>query len=119
MDIINVMNTIRDNASSVYQNRVPVATQNNIDAIQKAIADPNNAVVFNEWIGTMLNMVAKVVIHNRMFTDPLKALKKGTKPLGDTVEEIYANYIQAKGYDPSGSELLTREIPDVKIQIEL
>lgn len=115
MDIINVMNTIRDNASSVYQDRVPVATQNNIDAIQKAIADPNNAVVFNEWIGTMLNMVAKVVIHNRMFTDPLKPLKKGTKPLGDTVEEIYANYIQAKGYDPSGSELLTREMPDVKV----
>jgi hypothetical protein len=114
MNIINVMNTIRDNASSVYQERVPVATQNNIERIQEAIADPNNAVVFNEWIGTMLNMVAKVVIHNRMFTDPLKALKKGTKPLGDTVEEIYANYIQAKGYDPSGAELLTREMPDVK-----
>ena len=114
MDIINVMNTIRDNASSVYQARVPVATQTNISQIQEAIADPNNAVVFNEWIGTMLNMVAKVVIHNRMFTDPLKALKKGTKPLGDTVEEIYANYIQAKGYDPSGSELLTREMPDIK-----
>lgn len=114
MNIINVMNTIRDNASSVYQERVPVATQNNIERIQEAIANPENAVVFNEWISTMLNMVAKVVIHNRMFTDPLKSLKKGTKPLGDTVEEIYANYIQAKGYDPDGSELLTREMPDIK-----
>lgn len=114
MDIINVMNTIRDNASSIYQQRVPVATQTNITQIQEVMTNPNNAVVVNEWISTMLNMIAKVVIHNKLFTNPLKSLKKGNKPLGDTIEEVYANYVQAKGYDPSGDQLLTREMPDVK-----
>lgn len=66
MDIINVMNTIRDNASSIYQQRVPVATQTNITQIQEVMTDPNNAVVVNEWISTMLNMIAKVVIHNKL-----------------------------------------------------
>jgi len=59
-------------------------------------------------------MIIKQVIISKFFSDPLKALKKGTKPLGDTVEEIYVNFIKAKQYDPTGAELLTRELPDVK-----
>lgn len=114
MDIINIMNTIRDNASDMYRERVPEATQNNIIAVQEAMTNPNNAVVVNEWIETMLNMVVKPVLHSKLFTNPLKSLKKGQKPLGDTIEEIYANYVQAKGYDPAGTDLMARKMPDVK-----
>lgn len=114
MNIINIMNTIRDNASDMYRDRIPVATQNNIVAIQEVMTNPNNAVVVNEWIQTMLNMVVKPVLHTKLFTNPLKSLKKGAKPLGDTIEEIYANYVQAKGYDPAGTDLMERKMPDVK-----
>ena len=114
MDIINIMNTIRDNASDMYRDRVPVATQNNIIAVQEVMTNPNNAVVVNEWIQTMLNMIVKPVLHTKLFTNPLKSLKKGTKPLGDTIEEIYVNYVQAKGYDPAGTDLMSRNMPDVK-----
>lgn len=114
MDIINIMNTIRDNASETYKNRIPVATQNNIITIQGVMTDPNSAVVVNEWMTMLLNMVVKPVIHTKLFTNPLKSLKKGTKPLGDTIEEIYANYVQAKGYDPAGTDLMARKMPDVK-----
>ena len=113
-NLTEVLNTIWDNASSEYQKRIPVATQQNITTIQEAMTDPNNAVVTNEFIGTLLNMVIKQVIHNKLFSDPLKALKKGKKPLGDTVEEIYANFLKAKQYDETGAELLKRELPDVK-----
>lgn len=113
-NLTEVLNTIWDNASSEYQKRIPVATQNNITSIQEAMTDPNNAVVTNEFIGTLLNMVIKQVIHNKLFSDPLKTLKKGKKPLGDTVEEIYANFLKAKQYDETGVELLKRELPDVK-----
>lgn len=114
MNLTEILNTIWDNASSEYQNRIPVATQNNITSIQEVMCDPNNAVVTNEFIGTLLNMVIKQVIHNKFFSDPLKSLKKGKKPLGDTVEEIYANFLKAKQYDATGVELLKRELPDVK-----
>ena len=114
MNLVDVLNTIRDNASDIYRDRIPEATQNNIADIQAVMTDPNNAVVVNEWIGTMLNMLIKQVIHTTLFTNPLKALKKGRKPLGDTIEEIYANFVQAKGYDPRGEDLYTREMPDVK-----
>lgn len=114
MNLTEILNTIWDNASSEYQSRIPVATQNNITSIQEVMCDPNNAVVTNEFIGTLLNMVIKQVIHNKFFSDPLKSLKKGKKPLGDTVEEIYANFLKAKQYDATGVELLQRELPDVK-----
>ena len=114
MDLVGVLNTIRDNASDIYRERIPEATRTNIQDIQEGMTDPNNAVVTNEFITTLLNMIIKQVIHNKLFSDPLKSLKKGTKPLGDTIEEIYANFVQAKGFDPTGADLLTREMPDVK-----
>lgn len=114
MNLQEMLNTIRDNASDIYRERIPEATQNNIESVQEAMCNPNNAVVTNEFISTLLNMIIKQVIHNKLFSDPLKSLKKGKKPLGDTVEEIYANFLKAKQYDASGSALLTRELPDVK-----
>lgn len=114
MDLVGVLNTIRDNASDIYRSRIPKATRTNIQDIQEGMTNPNNAVVTNEFISTLLNMIIKQVIHNKFFSDPLKSLKKGTKPLGDTIEEIYANFVQAKGFDPTGADLLDREMPDVK-----
>ena len=114
MDLVGVLNTIRDNASDIYKSRIPEATRTNIQDIQEGMTNPNNAVVTNEFISTLLNMIIKQVIHNKFFSDPLKSLKKGTKPLGDTIEEIYANFVQAKGFDPTGADLLDREMPDVK-----
>ena len=114
MNLQELLNTIRDNASAQYQDRIPEATRNNIEAIQEVMADPNEAVVTNEFCNALLNLIIKQVIISKLFSDPLKSLKKGTKPLGDTVEEIYANFIKAKQYDPTGAELLTRELPDVK-----
>lgn len=114
MNLTELLNTIRDNASEMYRDRIPEATQKNITDIQEVMTDPNNAVVTNEFLGMLLNLVIKQVIHNKLFSDPLKALKKGKKPLGDTVEEIYANFLKAKQYDPSGAELLSRSLPDVK-----
>ena len=114
MNLQDVLNTIRDNASDMYRDRIPEATQTNITDVQEAMCDPNNAVVTNEFMGMLLNLVIKQVIHSKLFSDPLKALKKGKKPLGDTVEEIYANFLKAKQYDPTGAELLSRELPDVK-----
>lgn len=114
MNLVNLLNTIRDNASSVYKDTIPEATRTNIESIQAVMTDPTQGVVQNEFVSALLNMIILQVIHDKSFKDPLAELKKGNKPLGDTVEEIYANYVQAKGYDPAGTDLLTRELPDVK-----
>lgn len=114
MNMTEILNTIRDNASDMYRERIPEATQINIEEVQQAMCDPENAVVTNEFMKTLLNMIIKQVIHNKLFSNPLKTLKKGKKHLGDTIEEIYTNFIKADVYDQTGSALLQRKLPDTK-----
>ena len=114
-DMITILNTIRDNASSSYNTRVPEATKTNIAEIQSAIVGTDDVEAANEFCSLLMNKVVKSVFISKMFTNPLKALKKGKKPLGDGIEEIYANFLKAEVYDPTGANLLSRKLPDVKV----
>jgi hypothetical protein len=113
-DVIELLNTIRDNASQAYQDRVPEATRNNIEAVGEAITDLNDAVVYNEFIGTLANMIYAPELIDKSWSNPLGKFKKGKKTFGDTVEEIYNNFIKAQTYDQTGAGLLTRNLPDTK-----
>lgn len=114
MNLVEVLNTIRANATAEYQNRIPEATRTNIEDIRYAMIDGDNVVVANEFMNTLLNKVVKSVVITKMFSNPLKPLKKGTKPLGDTVEEIYNNFLKGSEYDETGANLLQRNLPDTK-----
>lgn len=114
MNLVEVLNTIRANATAEYQSRIPEATRTNIEDIRYAMIDGDNVVVANEFMNTLLNKVVKSVVITKMFSNPLKALKKGTKPLGDTVEEIYNNFLKGSEYDETGANLLQRNLPDTK-----
>lgn len=110
--LINIMNTIRDNASAEYQERIPEATKTNIQEIGGImLADIN---LTNQFTSALMNKVAKTVFVNRIFKNPLALLKKGNKPIGDTVEEIMVNFAKSKQYNPAGTELMTVTKPDVK-----
>lgn len=115
MDAIELLNTIRDNASQAYQDRVPEATRSNIESVGEAITDLNNAVVYNEFINTLANMIYAPMLIKKSWSNPLGKFKKGKKTFGDTVEEVYNNFIKAKTFDQTGSGLLTRELPDTKV----
>jgi len=109
-----MLNTIRDNASSEYQSRIPEATRNNLESVRAAMIDDDNIVIANEFVSTLLNRIIKEVVHTKRFENPLKALKRGKKPLGDTVVEVYNNFLKGEEYDPTGANLLKRTLPDVK-----
>lgn len=114
MNLIEILNTIRDNATQTYQDRIPEATRTNIESIRYAMIDDDNIQVANEFMSTLLNKLVKSVIITKSFTNPLKPLKKGKKPLGDTIEEIYNNFLKGVEYDPEGKNLLKRNLPDTK-----
>ena len=114
MDAIELLNTIRDNASQAYQDRVPEATRHNIEEVGEAITDLNNAVVYNEFINTLANMIYAPMLISKSWSNPLGKFKKGKKTFGDTVEEVYNNFIKAQTYDQTGSGLLSRNLPDTK-----
>lgn len=114
MDVLAILNTIRDNASATYQARIPEATRTNMESIRYAMIDDGNIQVANEFMSTLLNKLVKSTVHTKIFQNPLKSLKKGKKPLGDTVEEIYNNFIKGTQYDKEGKTLLNRDLPDTK-----
>ena len=115
MNMIELLNTIRDNASADYQARIPEATRTNVEDIRYAMIDSDNINVANEFMSTLLNKMVKAVVHTKRFNNPLKSLKRGTKPLGDSVEEIYTNFLKGQNFNPdSGASLMQRNLPDTK-----
>ena len=116
MDLVTVLNTIHANASAAYQERIPEATRTNLEDIRFALISDDNVMVANEFMATLLNKLVKSVVHTKRFKNPLKSLKKGKKPLGDTVEEIYNNFIKGQQYSATAgaTELMQRSLPDTK-----
>lgn len=112
MDMVELLNKIRSEASALYQDRIPEADRTNMDSIRYAMLDDGNVQVANEFMSTILNKLIKSVVHTKMFKNPLGVLKKGTKPLGDTIEEIYTNFIKADQTAFNGEELFKRALPD-------
>lgn len=110
-DILNIVNTIRANASTEYQTRVPEATRTNIDAV----GNPILAYVSmqNEYLSALVNKIAMTIVISKTFKNPLAILKKGDKPLGMDIENVHVNPAKDKGYDPSGSTLLATTDPEV------
>lgn len=111
---INLMNTIWQKGSAQYQERIPQATRDNVEAVRYAMLSDENVIVANEFIGSLLNNIVRKALITKIFTNPLKSLKKGKKPLGDTIEEVYTNFIKGQAFDETGANLLKRNLPDVK-----
>ena len=112
MNYQELLNTIRDNASLEYQNAIPEATQANLAEIGGILLSDVNFT--NEFTNALMVQVAFRKYHDKIFTNPLSILKKGTKPFADTVEEVFVNYAKAETFDETGANLLQRKLPDVK-----
>lgn len=112
----DVLNRIRETASTDYANAVPIATPNcdNIRDIGAIIMDsPNLQNEFSNWL---INRIGKVVLKTRMFENPLKPFNKGDLPYGSSVEEVFINLIKVNQYDAQTGEtnVYKRELADVR-----
>lgn len=110
---VNVLNVIRQNATAVYQDRIPEATTDNLHDVGDAILTYEAQA--NEFVNALVNRIGLVILNNRMATNPLAALKKGRLAVGETIEEIYIDVIKAQTYDPRAAQdtLFKRHLPNV------
>jgi uncharacterized protein YjdB len=107
-----ILDTIRANASTEYQTRVPEAARTNIEAVGNPILEYQN--IQNEFLNALVNRIALTIVANKTAKNPLAVLKKGSIPLGSDIQEIFTNMAKDAGYDRTGSKLLTVTKPDVK-----
>lgn len=114
-----ILNTIRANASSEYQERVPEAL-----GVGGNVSNVFNQypTMKNEFLTALTNKIARTLFYSKVFDNPLKALHKGMLPYGYSLEQIFVNMAESKGFwehwDLSGDEvkdLIGKKKPDIKL----
>lgn len=112
---IDILNTIRQNASPLYQSQVPVVTQSkDIPAVGDVLYGA--PALMNEFVGELVNRIAFVAIRSATFNDPYTDLYKGYLEHGETIEEVYVNLTKAREFNMEKGEQreLKRYVPDVR-----
>lgn len=109
------LNLIRNELGGAYAKAVPVADDRNIGEVGIGINSlPEHR---NSFLNQLVDRIGLVVIKHKSMNNPLGKFKRGTMPLGYTIEEIYTDITKAKKFDPTDAEstLYKREIPDTKV----
>jgi hypothetical protein len=111
---ITIMNTVWENASTDYQNRIPVATQSNVTSVGNAIL--SYTATTNEFLNALVNRISMVLVSSKMAKNPLAPFKRGMIEYGSDIEEIFTSMANAQHFDVSASETTVRQRnkPDVK-----
>ena len=76
----------------------------------------------NEFLTALTNKIARTLFYSKVFDNPLKALHKGMLPYGYSLEQVFVNMAESKGFwehwDASGDEvkdLVGKKKPDIKL----
>lgn len=112
---IDIINTIRQNASYEYQSMVP--------AITKATEIPKVGEILygypalaNQFLNQLVNRIALVRVKSAVFNNAYAELKKGYLEFGETVEEVFVSIAKAREFSAEKAEAreFKRTLPDVR-----
>lgn len=112
---IDILNVIRQNASTQYQSNVPeIAQALDIPKVGEVLF--GYPALANEFINALVNRIALVRVNSATFNNPYAILKKGYLEFGETVEEIFVNIAKAVHFDveKAPAREFKRTVPDVK-----
>lgn len=113
-----ILNTIRANCTTAYQVGVPYATDTleSINKVGQAIL--GFQAHQNEFINSLVNICALMVITSKAYKNPLAKYKKGILEFGDRIEEIFVNVCEGEKFDFNDtdevSKMFKTRYPDVK-----
>jgi hypothetical protein len=112
---VQILNTIRANATQEYQDLVP--------KIEKEVDIPKVGDVLygypalgNQFVNALMNRIVLTVIRSLTFNNPFAKFKKGYLENGETVEEVFVNLVKAREFNVEKAEAreFKRSLPDVR-----
>lgn len=112
---IDILNTIRANASTQYQNLVPsVSSYEEIPKVGETLF--GYPALSNEFVNALVNRIALVVMKSMLFNNPYERLKKGYLLYGEQIEEIFNDLVKPLDYSPEKAEAREnkRYVPNTK-----
>lgn len=115
---VKTFNLIRQNASTVFMETVPSASEDNIASLANILFDSAYQPQLNEFVNALINRIGLTVVNNKRFENPLAMFKKGSVPLGTDIQELYENPAEAEQYEISNTamaKVLTINNPDTKV----
>lgn len=108
---ISILNNIRANASTEYQQYIPEATRENIASIGNALH--TYETLQNEFCKLLINKIGKTILESKLFKNKLARFKSGAIVTQQDVEEIFVDMGKAGSvYDPDGKNPLGRRNDD-------
>jgi hypothetical protein len=113
---VEILNTLRANASPNYQDMVPYA-EGSLDSVREigAIIMQYQALQ-NEFLSALVNRIGMVLVTSKLYRNPWAFMKQGMLEFGETIEEIFVNIAKPFEFNQEKSEttIFKREIPDVR-----
>ena len=112
---IDILNTIRQNASSEYRDLVPEVTKaTDIPKVGEVLY--GYPALANQFLNALITRVALVDIKSSTFNDDYAEFKKGYLEFGETVEEVFVNIAKAREFSvaKADSREFKRTLPDVR-----
>ena len=112
---IDILNTIRANASAEYQELVPKVTKaTDIPRVGEVLY--GYPAMANQFINALVNRIAAVRVKSATFNNDYAELKKGYLEFGETVEEVFVSIAKAREFSAEKAEAreLKRTLPDVR-----
>lgn len=112
---VEILNSIRAEASAEYANRIPVATQENILSVGNALK--TYTLQYNEFVDALVNKIGKSILETKLYENKLAPFKQGEILDAQDVEEIFIEMAKSEGsYDKEGKNPLgRRELPNVEV----
>lgn len=95
----DVVNAIRNEATTNYKNYVPYATPDaeSVRTIGAVLMD--NPMLMNEFSSALINRIGKVIVTSKFYDNPWASFKKGYMDFGETVEEVFLDLAKPYQYD--------------------
>lgn len=112
---IDILNTIRANATSEYQSLVPaIATEHDIPKVGEVLY--GYPAMANQFLTALINRIALVKVNSATFNNAYSELKKGYLEFGETVEEVFVGIAKAREFSADKAEAreFKRTLPDVR-----
>lgn len=113
---VDILNAIRNSASTEYQSRIPAATQANISETMKSLTEYRP--MWNQFCDALINRIGSVVVRDISWNNKLAEFKRQKLEYGDTIEEIAVGLVKSRLYsadrDYMEKELFGKHSVDVK-----
>lgn len=115
--LATALNVLRQDASSQFQEVVPVVDENtSIEAYSAPLL--NTPKFMNEFVDVLVQRIVYTqLVDNKIFNNPLKVLEGDKIPLGYLGQEIFINPAQGRNYDVDDfAGALKKYESDTKVQ---